>query len=310
MEQALLRGGVEAFPGSVRWVRHLRESRGAHRRRVLERERATRCSTPPASSDLFDAHRRRKRRRRGSASPASPLLTASSRRHAGSASRPARAVVVEDALAGVAAGTRGRLRARRSASPARPIPRDLRSAGADVVVDDLGELPPPSSNHGRSSERPLNLAPEPVATSRCSRSATATSACAARPRRARPRTTPATILNGFHETWPIVYPEDAYGLARTGQTIVNATDGSIIRLFVDDEPLNLATSKVHRFERVLDMKTGILQTRGRVRDRARSSGCSCARHGSRLRAPPPRRHVLRGRRRSTGACGSRSPPSS
>ena len=30
------------------------------------------------------------------------------------------------------------------------------------------------------------------------------------------------ILNGFHETWPIVYPEDAYGLARTGQTIVNA----------------------------------------------------------------------------------------
>ena len=24
------------------------------------------------------------------------------------------------------------------------------------------------------------------------------------------------VLNGFHETWPIVYPEDAYGLARTG----------------------------------------------------------------------------------------------
>ncbi len=67
------------------------------------------------------------------------------------------------------------------------------------------------------------------------------------------------ILNGFHETWPIVYPEDAYGLARTGQTIVNATDGSLIRLFVDDEPFNLATSKVRRYERVLDMKTGVLQ---------------------------------------------------
>ena len=67
------------------------------------------------------------------------------------------------------------------------------------------------------------------------------------------------ILNGFHETWPIVYPEDAYGLARTGQTIVNATDGSLIRLFVDDEPFDLATAKVRRFERVLDMKTGILQ---------------------------------------------------
>src|SRR5919201_1174816 len=66
------------------------------------------------------------------------------------------------------------------------------------------------------------------------------------------------VLNGFHETWPIVYPEDAYGLARTGQTIVNATDGSIIRLFVDDEPFDLATAKVVRFERVLDMQTAVL----------------------------------------------------
>jgi alpha,alpha-trehalose phosphorylase len=67
------------------------------------------------------------------------------------------------------------------------------------------------------------------------------------------------VLNGLHETWPIVYPEDAYGLARTGQTIVNATDGSIIRLFVDDEPLDLATAKMHRFERTLDLATGVLR---------------------------------------------------
>ena len=54
---------------------------------------------------------------------------------------------------------------------------------------------------------------------------------------------PGVTLNGLHETWPIVYPEDAYGLARTGHTVVNATDGSIIRLFVDDEPFDLATAK-------------------------------------------------------------------
>jgi alpha,alpha-trehalose phosphorylase len=69
---------------------------------------------------------------------------------------------------------------------------------------------------------------------------------------------PGVTLNGLHETWPIVYPEDAYGLARTGQTIVNATDGSIIRLFVDDEPFDLATAKLVRFERVLDMQIGVL----------------------------------------------------
>ena len=66
------------------------------------------------------------------------------------------------------------------------------------------------------------------------------------------------VLNGFHETWPIVYPEDAYGLARTGQTIVNAPDGTLIRLFVDDEPFDLTTAKLLRFERVLDMQIGVL----------------------------------------------------
>jgi alpha,alpha-trehalose phosphorylase len=66
------------------------------------------------------------------------------------------------------------------------------------------------------------------------------------------------ILNGLHETWPIVYPEDAFGLARTGQTIVNAPDATIVRLFVDDEPFDLATARIRRFERVLDMRAGVL----------------------------------------------------
>ena len=69
---------------------------------------------------------------------------------------------------------------------------------------------------------------------------------------------PGVLLNGFHETWPIQYPEDAYGLARTGQTIVNATDGSVIRLFVDDEPFSPATCRVLRSVRTLDMRTGVL----------------------------------------------------
>jgi alpha,alpha-trehalose phosphorylase len=69
---------------------------------------------------------------------------------------------------------------------------------------------------------------------------------------------PGVVLNGFHETWPIQYPEDAYGLARTGQTIVNATDGSVIRLLVDGEPFDLESGRVLRFERALDMAAGVL----------------------------------------------------
>jgi alpha,alpha-trehalose phosphorylase len=78
------------------------------------------------------------------------------------------------------------------------------------------------------------------------------------PEEGSPAHDPGVVLNGFYESWPIVYPEDAYGLARTGQTIVNATDGSIIRLYVDDEPFDLATAKLIRFERVLDMRFGVL----------------------------------------------------
>ena len=65
-----------------------------------------------------------------------------------------------------------------------------------------------------------------------------------------------TVLNGFYESWPIVYPEDAYGLARTGQTIVAPPDGSIVRLLVDGEPLDITTARVAR---VLDMRAGVLR---------------------------------------------------
>ena len=77
------------------------------------------------------------------------------------------------------------------------------------------------------------------------------------------------ILNGLHETWPIVYPEDAYGLARMGQTIVNATDGSIIRLFVDDEPFDLATARLIRVRARARHADRRAEPRGGVGDRAR-----------------------------------------
>ena len=67
-----------------------------------------------------------------------------------------------------------------------------------------------------------------------------------------------TFVNGFHETWPIRYAEEAYGFAKTGQTIVNVPDGRIIKLYVDDEPLFLPTANLLRFERVLDMQNGTL----------------------------------------------------
>ncbi len=70
-----------------------------------------------------------------------------------------------------------------------------------------------------------------------------------------------TFLNGFHETWPIVYGEDAFGFAKTGQTMLNVADSKIIKLYVDDEPFYLPTASLHLFERILDMQEGILERR-------------------------------------------------
>jgi alpha,alpha-trehalose phosphorylase len=68
----------------------------------------------------------------------------------------------------------------------------------------------------------------------------------------------ANLINGFYETWPIVYGEEAYGFAKTGQTICNVTDGKVIKLFVDDEPFWLPNANLLRYDRRLNMKSGTL----------------------------------------------------
>src|SRR5215475_4114369 len=67
-----------------------------------------------------------------------------------------------------------------------------------------------------------------------------------------------TFINGFYESWPISYGEEAFGFARTGQTLLNVTDSKIIKLIVDDEPFWLAVANLRHYERTLNMKSGTL----------------------------------------------------
>jgi alpha,alpha-trehalose phosphorylase len=67
-----------------------------------------------------------------------------------------------------------------------------------------------------------------------------------------------TFINGFYEAWPIIYGEDAFGFAKTGQTICNVTDSKIIKLFVDDEPFWLPNAHLLNYDRRLNMKDGTL----------------------------------------------------
>ncbi len=67
-----------------------------------------------------------------------------------------------------------------------------------------------------------------------------------------------TFVNGFHETWPIRHAEDAFGFAHVGQTIVNAPDAKVIRVYVDDVPFKISEAELLSYERRLDFATGVL----------------------------------------------------
>jgi alpha,alpha-trehalose phosphorylase len=68
-----------------------------------------------------------------------------------------------------------------------------------------------------------------------------------------------TFLNAFYEVRPLPYAEVAYGYPEDGQTIINVTDGKVIRLLVDDEPFDVRYGRLLRHERVLDLRAGVLR---------------------------------------------------
>jgi alpha,alpha-trehalose phosphorylase len=74
-----------------------------------------------------------------------------------------------------------------------------------------------------------------------------------------PHGIPGTYLGGFYELRPLPYPESLYGLPEAGQTVVNVTNGKLIRLLVEDEPLDVRYGELRRHERVLDLRAGVLR---------------------------------------------------
>ena len=73
-----------------------------------------------------------------------------------------------------------------------------------------------------------------------------------------PHAMPGTYLNSFYELRPLPYAEGGYGYPESGQTIVNVTNGKLIRLLVDDEPFDIQEGRLRRHERVLDLRDGVL----------------------------------------------------
>ncbi|MGY1857278.1 glycoside hydrolase family 65 protein [Modestobacter sp. SYSU DS0290] len=74
-----------------------------------------------------------------------------------------------------------------------------------------------------------------------------------------PIVVPGTYLNGFFEERPQPYAEAGYGFPEMGQTVVNVTDGKLIRLLVGDSPLDLQYGDVIAHRRTLDLRAGVLR---------------------------------------------------
>ncbi|GGI96358.1 glycoside hydrolase family 65 protein [Streptomyces brasiliensis] len=74
-----------------------------------------------------------------------------------------------------------------------------------------------------------------------------------------PHGLPGSYLNGVHELHPLPYAEAGYGYPESGQTVINVTNGKILRLLVDDEPFDLRYGRLVSHERILDLRRGVLE---------------------------------------------------
>ena len=73
-----------------------------------------------------------------------------------------------------------------------------------------------------------------------------------------PHAIPGTYLNSFYEARVLPYAEAGYGYPEDGQTVVDVTNGKIIRLLIDDEPFDVRYGKLLHHERTLDLRAGTL----------------------------------------------------
>lgn len=74
-----------------------------------------------------------------------------------------------------------------------------------------------------------------------------------------PHGLPGTYLNSFYELRPLPYAEGGYAYPESGQTIINVTNGKIIRLLVEDEPFDLRYGQLQNHEREFDLRNGVLR---------------------------------------------------
>jgi alpha,alpha-trehalose phosphorylase len=73
-----------------------------------------------------------------------------------------------------------------------------------------------------------------------------------------PNGLPGTYLGSFYEVRPLPYAEALYAEPPSTQSVINVTNGKLIRLFVDDETFDIRYGTLRHHRRTLDMRAGTL----------------------------------------------------
>jgi beta-phosphoglucomutase family hydrolase len=265
VQEKIVSVGVEVYPGSVRYLEAVREA-GLATAVVSSSANAEQVLRVADLAQYID-HRvdgvtAKERGLRGKPAPDTFLAAA-----ADLGVDKADAVVFEDALAGVASGKAGGFGFVVGVDRLDQA-EQLRAQGADVVVQDLADLlggPVVSPDPGRAFLVEPWVVREPHLDLQALGQAESVFALSnghiglrGNLDEGEPHDTPGTYLNSFYEKRPLPYAEGGYGYPESGQTIINVTNGKLIRLLVEDEPLDLRYGRVHRHERVLDLQAGTL----------------------------------------------------
>ena len=177
----------------------------------------------------------------------------------------------EDALAGVEAGRAGHFALVVGVDRVGQA-EELRKHGADIVVKDLAELLDQDGQPGRGpmikqsayGTEPWRLVEKRLDLDLLAQSesifALSNGHIGLRGNldEGDPHGLPGSYLNSMYEVRPLPYAEAGYGFPDAGQTVINVTNGKIIRLLVDDEPFDIRYGTLHSHERILDLRAGTL----------------------------------------------------
>ncbi|NKG22775.1 beta-phosphoglucomutase family hydrolase [Paeniglutamicibacter terrestris] len=257
--EILHKTGIEPYPGSVAYLRHIQaaglevavvsSSRNAHD--VLEA-----AGLRGEFSVVVGGDEASKRALPGKPAPDTFLAAAADLGWSAN-----ECVVIEDAISGVRAAAAGEFGLVVGVTRDQPA-EALREAGADLVVNDLQELVNQDArddfnldawSYTREHPRPVDPAEEQTIFSlgngflgmRGDSLGIGES-------------TEGMFINGLHETWTIRHAESAFGLAETGQTMVPAPDARTVRVYINDEALEIGRTEILKDDLRLDFKDGTL----------------------------------------------------